>query len=108
MLGFVLAVSAETGFRHPTLAAQWGSAPGFLSFLFISGVVAVGSFFPAIRATVGAEYAGAVEPVDYTCDPKTKSFGPFTASAEMANGRAAMMGLVSLLAVEAVRGAALF
>ena len=39
---------------------------------------------------------------------KREAFGPFTPSAEMLNGRAAMIGFASLLVVEAVRGAALF
>lgn len=36
------------------------------------------------------------------------SFGPFTASAELLNGRAAMIGLASLMAIEAVKHTALF
>lgn len=38
-----------------------------------------------------------------------KAFGPFTPSAEMLNGRAAMLGFAALLVAEAARGgAALF
>ncbi len=40
---------------------------------------------------------------------KREAFGPFTPSAEMQNGRAAMLGFAALLVTEAVRGgAALF
>ena len=35
---------------------------------------------------------------------RREAFGPFTPSAEMLNGRAAMLGFASLLVVEAVRG----
>jgi hypothetical protein len=35
---------------------------------------------------------------------KREAFGFFTPSAEMLNGRAAMIGFAALLAVEAVRG----
>ena len=108
MIAFVAAVGAETSFRHPSLAAQWSSPVGFVSFLFLSGLVTVATFAPAFRAAIGAEYAGAVDAVDYTTDPRTKSLGPFTAAAEQTNGRFAMMGLVSLLAVEAFTKAPLF
>lgn len=37
-----------------------------------------------------------------------KEFGPFTASAETINGRAAMMGFISLLVVEFFKQSALF
>ena len=36
------------------------------------------------------------------------AFGPFTKSAEMVNGRAAMLGLAALLAIEGVKHSALF
>lgn len=37
-----------------------------------------------------------------------QAFGPFTPDREMFNGRAAMVGLMALLAVEALKGSALF
>ena len=36
--------------------------------------------------------------------PTARSFGPFKPSAEMLNGRAAMLGFLALLAVEFARG----
>ena len=63
---------------------------------------------PNIRAAIGNEYSGAVDKVNYTSDPKSKELGPFTAAAELTNGRAAMMGLISLLAVESFTKTPLF
>ncbi len=37
-------------------------------------------------------------------DAKDEKFGPFQPGAEMLNGRAAMLGMASLLIIEAVRG----
>merc|ERR1719181_2252958 len=41
-------------------------------------------------------------------DGSPEAFGPFNAQAEMLNGRAAMMGLLFLLAAEASQGQAFF
>mmetsp|Transcript_48139 Transcript_48139/g.92011 ORF Transcript_48139/g.92011 Transcript_48139/m.92011 type:complete len:244 (+) Transcript_48139:86-817(+) len=60
-------------------------------------VVIVSSIMPKIR---GKEDNGLNVP--------TSAYGPFTPNAETINGRAAMMGLVSLLAVEGMTGSALF
>lgn len=40
-------------------------------------------------------------------DP-TQAFGPLTQKAEMANGRAAMLGIAGLLIIELTKGSALF
>jgi hypothetical protein len=36
--------------------------------------------------------------------PAAESLGPFTAKAEMLNGRAAMLGFAALVAIEALKG----
>mmetsp|Transcript_30911 Transcript_30911/g.42837 ORF Transcript_30911/g.42837 Transcript_30911/m.42837 type:complete len:231 (-) Transcript_30911:132-824(-) len=45
---------------------------------------------------------------DNGLDVPAKSFGPFTPTSEMTNGRAAMLGLVALFAVENFSGTAFF
>jgi Chlorophyll A-B binding protein len=45
---------------------------------------------------------------DKAIEPKDKEFGPFKASAEMLNGRAAMLGFGALLAVELVKQSPIF
>ncbi len=39
---------------------------------------------------------------------KNEAFGPFSPKAELINGRAAMIGFAAMLAIEAVKGSALF
>ena len=39
---------------------------------------------------------------------KNEAFGPFSPKAELVNGRAAMIGFAAMLAIEAVKGSALF
>ena len=55
---------------------------------------------PEIRKLVGSDYENAVDEIPYSSDPNSKQLGPFTARAEMYNGRAAMLGLVALMATE--------
>jgi hypothetical protein len=45
---------------------------------------------------------------DKALEPKDKEFGPLKASAEMLNGRAAMLGFAALLAVELVKQSPIF
>ena len=67
-----------------------------MAFLFVVVALSYATFAPKVLSK-----GKPLEPAD-------RAFGPFTASAEMTNGRAAMLGFVALLAVEFVRGAALF
>lgn len=109
MIAFVAAVGAETSSRHPDVLHQFGSPGGFVSFLFVSGLVTAGTFMPDILRQTRAEYAGFKEgDITHTSDPKSREFGPFSAAAELTNGRAAMIGLVALMAVESVTHTALF
>lgn len=109
MVAFVAAVGAETSSRHPDVIHQFASPGGFVSFLFVAALVTAGTFMPEILSSARSDYAGFSDSkISWTSDPKTKEFGPFSASAELTNGRAAMMGLVSLMAVESVTHTALF
>lgn len=109
MVAFVAAVGAETSSRHPDLAHQFASPGGFVSFLFVAGLVTAGTFMPEILRSARSEYAGFKEgDINYSSDPKSREFGPFSAAAELTNGRAAMMGLIALLGVESITHSALF
>mmetsp|Transcript_7223 Transcript_7223/g.12437 ORF Transcript_7223/g.12437 Transcript_7223/m.12437 type:complete len:192 (-) Transcript_7223:211-786(-) len=85
MLGFVAAVGAELS-SGETVLKQVSDEPTGIAIVFLLFIAA--SLVPAFQRS-------------------TKSMGPFTAGAEMTNGRAAMIGFASLLVLEAVRGVAL-
>lgn len=87
MLGFVAAVGAELSSGESVLK-QVGDAP------------------LAIAATFLLFTAATLVPIFKNAKPE--AFGPFTPVAEMTNGRAAMLGIFSLLLVEGARHAALF
>lgn len=59
------------------------------------------AFFAVVVAMTFASFAPAV----FTGEgPASRKFGPFTPSAELLNGRLAMLGFSSLLLVELVKG----
>jgi hypothetical protein len=89
MIGFVAALGAELSSGEPVLS-QWASEPTGIAVAFL--LVIAGSLVPFLQG-----------------DKNTKSIGPLTPSAEMNNGRAAMIGFASLLIAEfASSGKALF
>ena len=88
MLGFVAALGAELS-SGETVLKQFGEIPGPMIFVF--ALFTTASLVPYVKN-------GSDRP----------TFGPFTANAEMLNGRAAMIGFAALLIAEGVRGAALF
>eukprot|EP00239_Pterosperma_sp_CCMP1384_P005011 CAMPEP_0197846392 /NCGR_PEP_ID=MMETSP1438-20131217/3143_1 /TAXON_ID=1461541 /ORGANISM="Pterosperma sp., Strain CCMP1384" /LENGTH=181 /DNA_ID=CAMNT_0043458021 /DNA_START=68 /DNA_END=613 /DNA_ORIENTATION=- len=93
-LGFVAGLGAEitTG---ESFTSQFQNHP--VAFGVACGLVTLATFMPAMQ---GAN--------DYTSDPKSISTsGPFSADAEKLNGRAAMIGMVAMLATEAIKGGAL-
>ncbi|KAF6257888.1 early light-inducible protein [Scenedesmus sp. NREL 46B-D3] len=92
MLGFVAAVMAET--RGDSLFSQL-LAGGFQSALVVIALVTLASFAPAVRQVFGKDKAPA-------------SFGPFTPTAELINGRAAMLGLAALFFIEGTSGQPFF
>jgi hypothetical protein len=87
MLAFVAAVGAELSSGDSVLR-QYAEEPTGANFAAIAFITA--SLIPMLK------------------NAKTEAFGPFTPAAEMLNGRAAMLGFASLLAIEVVSGSALF
>jgi len=88
MLGFLAAVGAELA-SGETVFQQVVDAPGPI----------LGAFFAFALASLVPILKGA--------DLK-EAFGPFTPSAELTNGRFAMMGLAAVLALEYFSGKAFF
>lgn len=62
---------------------------------------------PVVLATWALISVASLIPVMKGADP-TAAFGPLTHTAEMANGRAAMLGLAALLIIELTKNGALF
>ena len=95
MLGFAVATAAELASSHPQpalsdLSLLASAHP--LTSLVAAAAVAAGSAAPVLRG----------EPLD------SEAFGPFNAAAERANSAAALVGLLGLIAAEALKGSALF
>jgi hypothetical protein len=89
MIGFVAALGAELSSGESVLT-QWASEPIYIAGAFL--LVIAGSLIPFLQGNKNTEALGALTP-----------------SAEMTNGRAAMIGFAALLAVEfANSGTALF
>ncbi|EIE26971.1 hypothetical protein COCSUDRAFT_59463 [Coccomyxa subellipsoidea C-169] len=88
MLGFVAAVAAELVSGKGVLS-QWAQEPTLITVTFV--LFAAGSLAPLFKNA-----------------DKGQSLGPFTPSAEIINGRAAMIGFAALIGIEALKGSALF
>lgn len=88
MLGLFAAVGAELATGQSALTQFENNTPIVLATW---ALIAVASFIPMLKGA----------------DP-TAAFGPFTRAAEVANGRAAMIGIAGLLIVELTKGSALF
>ena len=87
MVAFVAAAAAEAS-SDKSVLTQLSCEPGpIIAFVVL---MAVATFIPMMK-TAG-----------------DKSNGPFTPSAEILNGRAAMIGFVSLLVTEGISGQAFF
>lgn len=92
-IGIVAGLGAEavTGESFPSQFVHH-----FPSFLLTAGVITLASFVPLFRGQT------------FTADPKTmkpeKIFGPFSETAEIFNSRAAMIGIVAILALEGLKG----
>jgi len=87
MLAFVTALAAELN-SGKTVLEQFALEP--TGVLLTAGLIIVGGFVPIL---------GNVE---------VTNLGPFTAEVEKFNGRAAMVGLSSMLVIEGVSGSSLF
>ena len=83
MLAFVAALGAELSSGESVLR-QVADAPALIGITFALFIAA--SIIPIVK------------------NAKREALGPFTPAAELLNGRAAMLGFASLLAVEVLRG----
>ncbi|GAB4817268.1 hypothetical protein N2152v2_004314 [Parachlorella kessleri] len=86
MLAMLAALASEAA-TGESVFRQWASEPVAISLTVIT--FAVASLIPMLQTT------------------KREPFAFFTPKAEMLNGRLAMLGFASLLAIEAARGSAL-
>ena len=91
-IAFVAGLGAELS-TGESFTTQFASHTG--AIVFASGLITLASFMPNMQ---NAD--------DYNANPASlgKSNGPWTTSAEMTNGRGAMVGLVSMLLVEKLVG----
>ena len=91
-IAFVAGLGAELS-TGESFTSQFAAHTG--AIVFASGLITLASFMPNMQ---NAD--------DYTANPASlgKSNGPWTTSAEMTNGRGAMVGLVSMLLVEKLVG----
>lgn len=83
MLAFVAALGAELSSGESVLR-QVADAPALIGITF--ALFTAASIIPIVK------------------NAKREAVGPFTPAAELLNGRAAMLGFASLLAVEVLRG----
>eukprot|EP00951_Prasinocladus_malaysianus_P047548 scaffold650910_cov41-Prasinocladus_malaysianus.AAC.1 len=86
MLGFVAALAAELK-TDTSVVKQLSQEPTLISLTFVLFIAA--SLVPIVAG-------------------KKDSLGPFNETAELINGRAAMIGFASLLIAEVVKGSPLF
>ena len=91
-IAFVAGLGAELS-TGESFTSQFAAHTGAIAFA--SGLITLASFMPNMQ---NAD--------DYNANPASlgKSNGPWTTSAEMTNGRGAMVGLVSMLLVEKLVG----
>jgi hypothetical protein len=91
-IAFVAGLGAELS-TGDSFTSQFASHP--FAIVFASGLITLASFMPNMQ---NAD--------EYTANPASlgKAEGPWTTSAEMTNGRGAMVGLVAMLLVEKAIG----
>merc|ERR1719460_3618710 len=102
-LGFVAAVQSEI-FSGQTLAEQFQN--NFTAFGASVLLVTVASFAPTLQQAITKDLPES-KSIGYASDPKTIApsedpFGIFKESSELANSRAAMVGIAAMLATELV------
>jgi len=98
LLGFIIAISGELS-NGLSVYSQMVSG-GFIQAVVISLAVSLASFAPAVRQVPWDKVFGK--------DKTPQAFGPFTAQAELSNGRAAMLGLTALILLEGAGSTAFF
>ena len=110
MVGFMAALVGELATNNTVINQLWQSytpeggireyiqpEAGLMLLPLTVVTVLFASFAPRIN---GQKPDGLVKPA--------QAFGPFTPEAEKLNGRAAMIGFIAMLAVEAGKGSPLF
>merc|ERR1719261_300506 len=102
-LGFVAAVQSEIS-TGQTLAEQFQN--NFTAFEASVVLVTLASFAPSLQQAITRDLPKS-KSIGYASDPKTIApsedpFGIFKESSEMANSRAAMVGIAAMLATELV------
>merc|ERR1719321_2589530 len=98
MVAFLAAAGAELA-THDSVFKQLGE--GWLGGMFVVfAAVTAASFAPLARGKSVQE--------TFLKNGKPEEFGPFNADAEMLNGRAAMMGFLTLLILEGLSGQSFF
>merc|ERR1711920_1147873 len=92
MLGFIAGAPAEIATQQP-IAQQWAEHP----FAVVAHIVifSLASVMPRVQG-------------EKTAKPESTEFGVWKASSELLNGRAAMIGMASLLIIESITGKAFF
>lgn len=115
MIGWMLALNAELANNHVSLAHQIFNTR---TFTLADGVVRTSTYpasgFFLVPVVVILALAASLAPALKKSSPnglseEPEAFGPFNPKAELTNGRASMVGLVSLWAAEHfTNGAALF
>merc|ERR1711923_15282 len=96
-VGFVAGVGAEIG-SGESFATQFHDHP--VAFLLASSLITLATFMPTLQSST-----------EYNSNPasmQSAKSGLFNVDAEKLNGRAAMLGIVAILATEAIKGSALF
>ena len=94
MIAFVAAMGAEMQ-SHETFFVQFHDH--VFSLVFASLLITVASFMPSMQ---NAD--------NYTSKPSSKPYGIFTPEAELTNGRAAIVGLLTVTIVEKIMGHGFF
>jgi len=92
MLGFIAGVPAEISTSQP-IFQQVAEHPLAVAAHIV--IFSVASAMPRLQG-------------EKTAKPESSEFGVWKASSEMLNGRAAMIGMASLLVIEATTGKAFF
>merc|ERR1719181_66909 len=92
MVGFVAGVGAELATGESTVS-QFSAHTG--SFVFAAALFTLVSIIPRLQG-------------ENTAKPESKEGGMWTASTEMLNGRAAMIGMAALIGQEIATGQAIF
>ncbi|KAL6747086.1 hypothetical protein V8C86DRAFT_1800051 [Haematococcus lacustris] len=99
MLGFMFAISNELSSGESVYAQLIGG--GAARMLVLIALVVAASFAPALRGVPMAEV--------FNKEPKKqKAWGPFAPDAELINGRAAMVGIATIILLEGTSGTAFF